>query len=52
MMLDPERRLYYDLASHLGYASVNRMLDEMTSQEISEWKVYWTLRQSEHKSAK
>lgn len=42
---------YYSLAEQLGYASVELMLDEMSSQEITEWQAYYKIKQSEQKKA-
>jgi len=32
------------MAESLGYASVNRMLEEMSSEEFSEWMAFFNLR--------
>jgi hypothetical protein len=42
----PERFFYYQLAEALGYASVSRLLREVTSQEITEWQAYFTLKEN------
>lgn len=39
---------YYSLAEHLGYASVNRMLSEMSSREVTQWKLYFKIRKKHH----
>jgi len=47
---------YYQLAEQLGYASINRMLNEMSSKEVTEWKTYFNykakLQEEEMKKSK
>lgn len=45
------RLFYYFLAEKLGYVSVSAMLREVTSQEISEWQVYYKIQNQENKNA-
>ena len=42
----------YQLAQELKYASVSRMLDEMTATELQEWKAFLTLQESQREKAK
>lgn len=37
------------MAELLGYASVGRMLDELQSDEISEWNAYFKLKEQREK---
>jgi len=37
------------LAEELGYASVNFMLDEMTSKDITEWQAFYEIKEDERK---
>jgi hypothetical protein len=36
----------------LGYASVGRMLGEVTSEELSEWMAYFNMREDKEKERK
>jgi len=40
---------YYVLAEKLGYASVDFMLDEMTSKDITEWQAFYEIKEDERK---
>ena len=37
------------LAEKLGYASINIMLDEMSSQDITEWQAFYEIKEDERK---
>ena len=37
------------LAEKLGYASVNKMLGEMSSMEITEWQAFFEIKEEEQK---
>ena len=39
---------YYSLAHELGYASVELMLAEVSSVEITEWQAYFRIQADEH----
>jgi hypothetical protein len=39
------------LAEKLGYASVNKMLNEMSSMEITEWQAFYNIKEQEQKKA-
>lgn len=39
------------LAEKLGYASVNTMLNEMSSMEITEWQAFFDIKKEEEKKA-
>ncbi|PRX90820.1 phage tail assembly protein T [Allonocardiopsis opalescens] len=36
----PERQFYFRLAGHLGSSSVEKLLEETSSRELTEWAVY------------
>ena len=40
---------YYVLAEKLGYASIYFMLDEMSSQDITEWQAFYEIKEDERK---
>jgi len=40
---------YYVLAEKLGYASINIMLDEMTSKDVTEWQAFYEIKEDERK---
>jgi hypothetical protein len=40
------------MAEALGYASVGRMLAEMTSAEVSEWRAYFVIKKDVAERAK
>lgn len=42
---------YYSLAETLGYASVDLMLNELESYEISEWLEYYKIKNAEQEKA-
>lgn len=42
----------YELAQELKYASVSRMLEEMTATELQEWKAFFVLQESRREKAK
>ena len=44
-----ERLFYYVLAEKLGYASINIMLDEMTSKDVTEWQAFYEIKEDERK---
>ena len=40
---------YYVLAEKLGYASIDFMLGEMSSRDITEWQAFYEIKEDERK---